>query len=126
MKCAVVFILLAGFLWGCEQRPRYYIGVVNKTGHDLQNVKVVFSGKQQAQPGGLVKDGCATEGPVTAQIPSEAEVRLGEHVVKAKLQGVVPAGFTEGTIYFVLGPNNSLQVKTAKLDDIDANAAITK
>jgi hypothetical protein len=126
MKGALVCIFLAGFLLGCQERPCYYIGVVNKTGRDLQNVSVLFSGKQEAHPGWLAKDGCATEGPVTTPIPPEAELRLDERVMKVNLEGVVPARFFDGTIYFIFGTNDSLQVKTARADDIEAKAAIMR
>ena len=130
MKSGIVFfVATCCLLFGCEQHSRYCIGVVNQTGRDISNVRVVFSGREVASPGGLVQGSRATEGPMTADVPSEAQVGWADsqpHQVSAKLQGIVAPRFTSGTIYFIIRTNGSVVVKTARLDDVRANAEITK
>jgi hypothetical protein len=112
------FVGLSFLISGCGQRSTksvYYFGFVNKTGHDLSGVCAFYDSKIVAEPDRLVNDGSATEGPETLAIPLEAEVHWDEngvhHVVKAKLEDFVPKGFTDGTIYFIIRPNGSVDVK---------------
>jgi len=129
MKSDIAVFAACCLLAGCEQHPRYYIGVVNKTGRDITSVQVVFSDKAMASPGVLVQGSRATQGPLTEDIPSQAQVRWTDsrpREVKANLQGVVSARFTDGTIYFIIRTNGAVEVKTAKLDDVKANAEITR
>lgn len=103
---------------GCRRPQSYYIGFINKTGHDLHEVGVSLGDKEASDAGELVKGGKATDGPVGWPFPSEAEVRWQEngarHAVKAKVKGAVPEGFTGGTIYFVINSDGTVDVKPVK------------
>jgi hypothetical protein len=111
-------------------KTRYYIGFVNKTGHDLDGVCTYYGDTKVAEKGWLVKGGNATEGWVPVPIAPEAEVRWEEnsahHAVKVKLEGVVPPGLDRFTIYFIINADGSVDTKAIKLSDIDANANVTK
>jgi hypothetical protein len=117
----------------CSKSPmkaRYYIGFVNKTGHDLDGVCAFYGVTKVAQPSWLGKDDNATEGLIPVPIPSEAEVQWDEngthHAVKVKLEGVVPPGLDRFTLYFIIKADGSVDAKAIKLSDIDANANVTK
>jgi hypothetical protein len=104
---------------------QYDIGFMNYTGHRLDDVDIYYGDARVATAGSLVKGGRATWGSVTVPIPSEAEVRWGEgdkhYAVKAKLEGVVPKGFgDDGTIYFIINTNGTVDVKPIKFGDHDA------
>ena len=113
-----------------EAAPRYHIGFVNETGHNLRRVELRFGRVRNAGPRGLVKGGYSTFGFVTEPIPAESLVTWDEesihHEVTVKLEGVVPPGFTKGTIYFILKPDGSVSVKTADFKDRKANQEILK
>lgn len=108
---------------GCGARQRYSIGMVNETGRDLNGVDVYYGERMAGSAGSLVKDGYATFSFVYGPVPAEAEVRWDEwpggahHASRVKLAGVVPSGFTEGTIYFIIKADGSVVVKTAGNDD---------
>lgn len=114
------------------RQQEYYIGFMNKTGHDLSGVCVYFGSVEAAAKGGLVVGGCGIFGPVTVPIPAEAEMRWIDgdksYAVKAKLEGVVPKGFSDdGTIYFVINKDDSVLVKAIKMrGDDDAFRELTK
>ena len=120
-------ILLAG---ACAQlpmqaAPQYDIGFMNYTGHQLDDVDVYYGDTRVATAGTLVKSGRATWGSVTKPIPTEVEVRWNEngehHAVRSKLEGVVPKGFgNDGTIYFIINTNSTVDVKPIKFGDHDA------
>ncbi len=111
-------------------KPRYYVGFVNKTGHDLNGVSARYGNSEVAAAGRLMKAGRAIEGKLSSPIPSEAEVRWDEngthHAVKTKLEGIVPKGFTDGTIYFILKADGAVDVKAIKLRDTEANARVVE
>ncbi len=113
---------------GSLGKQNYSLGFVNKTGHDLVAVSANYGKEEVAAPGRLVRAGRATEGPVPLPIPSVAEVRWEEngirHSVNVKLEGVVPKGFTRGTIYFILKADGTVDAKAIKREDIDANVHV--
>lgn len=125
---AVVLVVLGLVLMRCKAPTRYYIGMVNKTGRDLNGVAVYYDGQMTAAAGSLVKGGKATCGPFSLSIPIEVEVRWIDqgvsYVPKVKLRDVVSPGFTKGTIYFIIGKDGIVAVKTARKGDIDAHARI--
>src|SRR4051812_33914337 len=107
----------------------YYIGFLNKTGHPLDNVSVYSNGKLWGSPGRMVVGGKATEGVITAPIPSEAEVRIVDHgqhkSVKVSIKNV-PRRFQDGTIYFVFNRDGTVEAKALKDDDRAGHAELTK
>jgi hypothetical protein len=110
------------------RRPRYIIGMLNETGHTLDRVGVYYGRRMAAAGGRLVPGGYATFGFVTMPIPPAAELRWlqngVEHAAQVKLLGIVPPGFTDGNVYFIFKVDGSLDVKTAKSHDREANNQI--
>jgi len=114
-------------------RPRgeYRLGFVNKTGRDLKAVAVFYGDKQAGSGGNIlvrVKVGCSD--PLTLPFPSEVEVRWKEddadHAVKTKLEGIVPKGYATGTIFFVIKPDNTVEVHPVKWGDDKGAAKLVK
>jgi len=114
-----------------QAKLQYDIGFMNYAGQRLDNVAVYYGNTEVAAKGALVKSGRATYGSVTIPIPSEAEVRWDEggkhYAVKAKLEGVVPKSFgDDGTIYFVINTNGTVDVKPIRFGDTDAVVKLEK
>jgi hypothetical protein len=107
----------------------YYIGYLNKTGHNLDEVSVYSDGKLWGLASPIVVGGEATEGSITMPIPPEAEVRItdhGEHKsVMVSIKGV-PKNFQDGTIYFVFNRDGTVQAKALKEDDEAGHAELIK
>jgi len=107
----------------------YYIGFLNKTGHSLDEVSVYSRDRLWGLPMFMVAGGEKTEGVITDPIPSEAEVRItdhGEH--KSILVSIkdIPKNFQDGTIYFVLNRDGTVEAKALKEDDTAGHAKLTK
>jgi hypothetical protein len=121
----------AQLMMSARPAGEYRLGFVNKTGQDLQAVCVYF-GNQQAGVGGdiLARVKVGYSDPLTLPIPAEAEVRWKEnnvdHAIKAKLDGIVPNGYSHGTIYFVIRDANTVEVKPIKWSDSDASDALVR
>ncbi len=105
---------------------RYFIGMLNNTGRDLDGVGVYYGNQMAAAAGGLVARGLATYGFVPLAIPKEAIVkwidRGVEHAATVGLQGI-PSEFGRketGMLYFIIEPNGSVTVRTADHGDIEA------
>jgi hypothetical protein len=119
LQILIWLVALASVLTSCgaDTKPEYYFGFINKTGHDLGDVAALYGSRQVARKGGLVKDGEATEGPVRLAIPQEAIVQWSangaSHTVKVKLDSAVLRDFN-GTLYFVIEPDDSVIAKTEK------------
>jgi hypothetical protein len=114
-----------------QAEPQYDIGFLNNTGQRLDGVDVYYWDARVATASNLVKSGRATYGSVTMPIPSEAELRWDErdkhYAVKTKLEGVIPKGFgDDGTIYFVINTNGTVDVKPIKFGDTDAVVKLEK
>ncbi|MBN1867985.1 hypothetical protein JW916_11915 [Candidatus Sumerlaeota bacterium] len=107
----------------------YYLGFLNKTGNELNDVEAYFGKTLVASRLQLLRGQQPTEGPETLPIPKEAEVRWERdgrrHVVRAKLEGVVPKGL-DGTIYFVFNADGTVDVKPVGWDDRDAYHELVK
>jgi hypothetical protein len=112
------------------RRTHHDVGFVNRTGHILNGVCVYYATKMAAAAGVLVDGGRATFNFVALPIPAEAEVRWNEngvpHAVKVRLAGVVPHGFVDGTIYFIIQQDGSVSVKPIEPGDIDGNVGVTR
>jgi len=108
----------------------YYIGFLNKTGHNLDEVSVYSGNNLWGLPTPLVVGGKATEGVITMAIPTEAEVRIVDHgeqkSVKVSLKNVPEEGFEDGTIFFVIYTNDTVEVKPVKIGDDAAMAEVMK
>jgi len=107
----------------------YYIGYLNKTGHNLDEVSVYSSGKLWGLATPMVVGGEATEGTIAVPIPSEAEVRItdhGEH--KSVMVSIknVPKDFQDGSIYFVFNRDGTVHAKALKEDDETGYAELIK
>jgi hypothetical protein len=116
---------------GLRPKGEYRLGFVNKTGHDLTVVSAYYGDERVALAGSVkarVKVGYSE--PLTAVIPVEAEVRWNEngapHAVKAKLEGVVPKGFAEGTVYFIINGEGTVEVKPLQWGDREGAIKIMK
>lgn len=110
--------------------PEYSVTFLNKTGHDLYKVSAYYDNRMWIVPTTLVKGGAATQVLVPLPIPSEAEVRIndnGEHrSIKVSLKDVPRKGFRDGTIYFVINQDGTVDVKPIKLKDFDAAVELEK
>ncbi len=102
----------------------YSVGFINKTGHDLDEVSAYSSNRLWVLPTMLVAGGEATEGPMLLPVPQEAEVHVVDHgvhkAVVVSLKDVPKKGFEDGTIYFVINTNGTVDAKPIKFDDTDA------
>jgi hypothetical protein len=107
----------------------YYIGYLNKTGHDME-VSVYVGNKLWALPTMLVAGGEATQGSISKPIPVEAEVRIidgdEQKSIKVSLKDVPKKGFRDGTIYFVINTNGTVDVKPIRLGEEAAMAGLVK
>ncbi|HTS18800.1 MAG TPA: hypothetical protein VMP11_14595 [Verrucomicrobiae bacterium] len=116
-----VILLLTCSCTHTNLSTEYYFGFVNKTGHDLGNVRAYFGDKLVALPGGLVRYGYKTEGPVTLAISKEAEVQWEDngvhHAVKTALEGTVPSKFADGTLFFVINSNGTVLIRAVESGD---------
>jgi hypothetical protein len=113
----------------CAAGTEYYIGLVNKTGHYVDEVSLYSSNTQWGFPTPMVVGGVTTQGAITTPIPAEAEVRItdhGEH--KSIMVSIkdVPRHFQDGTIYFVFNRDGSVQARTLKEDDDAGYAEMIK
>lgn len=118
------FIVLSVLIYVSAQtkiNTEFDIGFVNKTGHDLDEVSVYANSRQWAFPTRLMAGGEATQGSIVSPIPQDAEVRVvdrGEQKsIKVSLKGVPQMGFQNGTIYFIIGTNDTIDVKPVKFGD---------
>ena len=104
--------------------------VVNETKHNLRRVEVRLRGAMNAGPGELAKGEYANFAFLTQTVPAEALVTWDEesihHEVSVKLEGIVPPGFANGTVYFILRADGSVTIKTAGIRDSNANQEILK
>ena len=143
-QCLRGNLLLAGIVWlmlqttGWAQpskdkgyNPEYDVGFLNKTGHDLDEVSIYYTNNTVWVLGTpLVTGGESTEGWIPLPIPAEAEVRIvdkGVHkTVKVSLKDVPKKGFRDGTIYFVINADGTVQVKPLKENDEAGHDALVK
>jgi hypothetical protein len=107
---------------GLRPEGEYRLGFVNKTGRDLGAVSAYYGADRVALAARLTtRAKVGYSDPLTLPIPSEAEVRWKENgadrAVKAKLEGVVPKGYAEGTIYFVIKVDGTVEVHPIKAGD---------
>src|SRR6266568_4738519 len=68
---------------------RYYVTYLNKTGHEIYDVRLYYGEKQIGGAGTMVVGADKTEGEIDVAIPAEAEIRWQENgesqAAKAKL-----------------------------------------
>ncbi len=99
------------------QHPVNSLAFVNETEHDLERVELHLNGVRIVGPEGLAKGEHATLRFLTEPVLDEALVTWDEnsihHEVTAKLEGIVPSGFANGTIYFIMKSDGSVGVETA-------------
>jgi hypothetical protein len=113
-------------------RPQgeYHLGFINKTGRDLENVSAYYGEKKAGDAGNIpVRVRLGYSDLLLPPIPSEAEVRWSDkdgtsHVVKVKLDSA-PNGF-EGTIYMVIKPDNTIEVRPIKNGDDEGAIKLMK
>jgi hypothetical protein len=123
-------------LSSCVQLPmnasmEYYIGFLNKTGRDLDVVRVYYGEVEAAGMGSMVKGGKVTEGVIALPVPSEADVRWIDsgqpHSVKIELTRVVPKRLTgDWTLYFVINQDGTVKAKALKDSDEAGFAELIK
>jgi hypothetical protein len=107
----------------------YYIGFLNKTGHDLDEVGAYSNNKLLGPSMRLVAGGTVTEGPEPGPIPYEAEVRIIDH---GKHRSVIvslkdkPISLEDVTVYFVFNLDGSVQAKALKDGDQAGYAELIK
>jgi hypothetical protein len=122
---------LVGLVKGVYPEGEYTLGFVNKTGHALESL-CVYYGDQRAGCSGDVRGRAkaAYSERLALPFPSEAEVRWTEDAapqkVKVKLEGVVPKGFAEGTIFFVIRNGGNVQVRAIKWADGQASIDLVR
>ncbi|MBN1867986.1 hypothetical protein JW916_11920 [Candidatus Sumerlaeota bacterium] len=104
---------------GLRPEEEYRLGFVNKTGRDLQAVSVFYGDQRVGGTKRVPKVNYAEY--LILPIPSQAEVRWCEddalRSAKVKLEGVVPKGFSQGTIYFVFTNEDTVEAKSIKWRD---------
>jgi hypothetical protein len=117
---------------GLRFEGEFRVGIVNKTGRDLEDVSACFGKKKvtgaKEIPARVKLD---YSDPLLLPIPAGAEVRWHEEdgtpqAVKANLEGIVPKGYAAGTIFFVIKPDNTVQVHPVKWGDDKEAAKVVK
>jgi hypothetical protein len=96
---------------------QYRFGFVNHSERDLQALSVYYDGRQVGTVGDVTAQAQAAlyTGAVRLAIPAAAEVRWNEHgaahAVQARLAGVIPSNFSDGTILFIITEDGTVEVK---------------
>jgi hypothetical protein len=125
LAAGFVFISLLLAVWGhwrgveyrtwLAQHPVNSLAFVNETENDLERVELHFNGVKIVGPEGLAKGEDATLRFLTEPVPDESVVTWDDnsihHEVSVKLDDV-PPGFANGTIYFIIKSDGSVEVKT--------------
>jgi hypothetical protein len=124
-------IALTLMINACAQYPDYYVGFVNKTGHDLDRVSAYYgndSNRIWVLPMWMVAHGRKEEGPIPLPIPKEAQVRVVDKGVEKSviisLSSVPKRGFEDGTIYIIINTNDTVEAKPVKSGDNAATAKV--
>ncbi len=129
IAASTVVLVVVGCSSATGADMEYYIGFLNKTGHDLDEVSVYSSNKLWGFPAPMVVGGERTEGVITAPIPSKAGVRIVDHGQhKSVMVSIkdVPKDFQDGTIYFVFNRDGTVEAKALKKDDTVGHAELVK
>ena len=111
--------------------PRKYdIGFLNKTGFDLHEVMLVSNGKEWGKSTLVVAGGEATQGWLTDPIPPEVELKMTDGRGESKTAMLnlkdIPKFFCDGTIYFAINRDGSVQVKALKNNDLEGYKELIK
>jgi hypothetical protein len=131
---AVIYFVASGI--SDRLRIHYRFDVVNKTGHWINGVAVSVDGKVVTSAARLANGGSHTEFSPPATVPVEAEVRWFDGTTKAaaprsskvRIQIALPPNFGKGrradSVYLIVGPTNTVDVKTAPAGDAEAHRAM--
>jgi YD repeat-containing protein len=117
---------------GLRPEGEYRVGIVNKTGRDLEDVSTYFGEKKVTGAKDiLTRVKLDYSDPLLMPIPAEAEMRWNEedgtpHAVKVKLDGIVPKDYAAGTIFFVIKPDNTVEAHPVKWGDDKEAAKVVK
>jgi hypothetical protein len=131
---AVIYFVATGI--SDRLRIHYRFDVVNKTGHWINGLAVSVDGKVVTSAYRLGIGGSHTEFSPPATIPVEAEVSWFDETTKpatprsskVRIQAVLPPNFGHGrradSVYFIVQPTNTVDVKTAPAGDAEAHRAM--
>ena len=119
-----VGVVLLGAFYVCLQAGgvrKYDISILNKTGKHISRASIYSGDKAWGMPTSVVVGGEATQGWITDLIPDSVEFKMlvdgEEKTVTVSLNGV-PKYFRNGTIYFVVNSDGSVQTKALKIGDM--------
>jgi hypothetical protein len=133
LRTGLIGLNMALALFACScatgNNLKYYIGYINKTGHNLDEVTVYSNGKEWGLATPMLVGGESTAGSMTVPIPSKAEVRItdnGEHKSVVVSIKDVPKDFQDGTIFFVFNRDGTVQAKALKENDTSGHAELIK
>jgi hypothetical protein len=116
---------------GLRPAGEYMLGFVNKTGHDLRELAVYYDGqKVGGAKAVLARVRVGYSNHLTTPFTPEAEIRWieggNEHAVKLRLDGLVPKGFCDGTIYFVFTSDGGVTATPIKFIDRQASINLVR
>jgi len=117
----------------------YKIGFVNKAGQNLYDLSVSYDEKEVCSvPDVVAQVKVGYSEMLTLRRPAEAVVRWRQsfglpwsqsttkHCVTVKLDGSVPAGFSRGTVFFVIRNDDIVEVRPIKWGDKETSASLMR
>ena len=120
----LVGMVLLGAFYVCLQAGgvrKYDISILNKTGKHIIRASIYSGEKAWGMPTSVVVGGEATQGLITDPIPDSVEFKMlidrEEKTATVSLNGV-PKYLRNGTIYFVVNDDGSVQAKALKIGDM--------
>jgi cytochrome c-type biogenesis protein CcmE len=122
---------MADLMKGVRPKGEYRLAFINKTGGDLGDVSAYYGAERVAIVRGLpTRAKLGYSDPLTLSIPSELEVRWTEkaadHAVRVRLEGVVPKGYAEGTIFLIIKAADNVEVKPIKWGDNEGSIRLVQ
>jgi hypothetical protein len=137
--CLLEFAFLATLiLLGCDKPPSqpagarylYYVRYLNKTGHEINGVRLFYGDKEVASARTLVVGADSSEGEFDVAVPAEAEIKWLENgtprSAKTKLVDAVPADFRRGDLVFVINPDGTVRASALSPGDTAGLAGLKR
>jgi hypothetical protein len=108
---------------------RYNISILNKTGVNIDDIAIYSGNKTWGMPTSVIAHGETTQGWVIDPIPSQVDFNMsicGEHKTITVSLNAIPKYFRNGTIYFIVNNDGSVQVRTLKNGDMEGYKELIK